>query len=374
MLPYSPLHHLLLADAATPLVMTSGNRLRRADRLPRRRCARSACASRRSAPPSRPPDPDANRRLGRAGPRPRRTLANVRAAPLARVRAREPAAPRRHPRAAARLRRRAEEHVLPGQGAACVGRPSRRRPRELRNAALVRRRESSTSKRLFAVEPQIVAHDLHPEYLSTKYALERDGVELVGVQHHHAHLAACLAEHGEGGVAVGAIFDGTGYGADGTVWGGEFLCGDLADFRRVGMLAPVALPGGARAIREPWRMACAWLGAVLGMRLRSRPTSATWSTSAGGVRCRRSFAAVSTLRSPRAWADCSTPPPPCAECVPRVNYEGQAAIELEAACDSAERGCYPIDLVERRGGAPARSSRDDPGARRRRSRRRRRWG
>ena len=76
-------------------------------------------------------------------------------------------------------------------------------------------------KRLFAVEPQVVAHDLHPEYLSTKHAHALDDVRLVGVQHHHAHLAACLAEHGETGPAVGAIFDGTGYGADGTVWGGS---------------------------------------------------------------------------------------------------------------------------------------------------------
>ena len=84
---------------------------------------------------------------------------------------------------------------------------------------------------MFAVAPEVVAHDLHPEYLSTKYALEREGVATVGVQHHHAHLAACLAEHGETGPAVGAIFDGTGYGEDGTVWGGELLVGDLAGYR-----------------------------------------------------------------------------------------------------------------------------------------------
>ena len=76
-------------------------------------------------------------------------------------------------------------------------------------------------QRLFAVEPAVVAHDLHPEYLSTKYASELTGVRLVGVQHHHAHLAACLAEHGEPGPAVGAIYDGTGFGGDGTVWGGR---------------------------------------------------------------------------------------------------------------------------------------------------------
>ena len=84
-------------------------------------------------------------------------------------------------------------------------------------------------------------------------------MRLVGVQHHHAHLAACLAEHGETGPAVGAIFDGTGYGEDGTVWGGELLFGDLADFERAGMLFPVRMPGGEAAIRQPWRMACAWL-------------------------------------------------------------------------------------------------------------------
>ena len=110
----------------------------------------------------------------------------------------------------------------------------------------------------------MVAHDLHPEYLSTKYALELEDVELVGVQHHHAHLAACLAEHGERAPAVGAIYDGTGYGPDGTVWGGELLAGDLRDFERAGMLFPVRMPGGDAAVREPWRMACAWLVALAG--------------------------------------------------------------------------------------------------------------
>ena len=99
---------------------------------------------------------------------------------------------------------------------------------------------------LFAVEPEVVAHDLHPEYLSTKYALERPGVELVGVQHHHAHLAACLAEHGVLEPAVGAIYDGSGYGTDGSVWGGELLVGDLRGFERAGWLIAVRLPGGDR--------------------------------------------------------------------------------------------------------------------------------
>ena len=119
-------------------------------------------------------------------------------------------------------------------------------------------------ERMFAVAPELVAHDLHPDYLSTQYALELDDVELVGVQHHHAHLAACLAEHGVTAPAVGAIFDGTGLGADGTVWGGELLVGDLRGYERAGWLWPVRMPGGAAAVRQPWRMAAAWLAEAIG--------------------------------------------------------------------------------------------------------------
>ena len=119
-------------------------------------------------------------------------------------------------------------------------------------------------ERVFAVEPVVLAHDLHPEYLSTKEALAREGVERVAVQHHHAHLAACLAEHGRTGPALGVIYDGTGYGTDGTVWGGELLAGGLAGFDRAAHLWPVRMPGGERAIREPWRMACAWLAEIEG--------------------------------------------------------------------------------------------------------------
>ncbi len=133
-------------------------------------------------------------------------------------------------------------------------------------------------EQMFAVAPELVAHDLHPGYLSTTYALERDDLELIGVQHHHAHLAACLAEHGGRGPAVAAIFDGTGYGLDGTVWGGELLVGDLASFERAGHLRPVRMPGGAAAIREPWRMAFAWL--------RRGPRRAPAAARRPGCRCR----------------------------------------------------------------------------------------
>src|SRR5207245_10966374 len=104
------------------------------------------------------------------------------------------------------------------------------------------------------VEPALVAYDLHPEYLATKWALEQEA-ELVGVQHHHAHAAACLAEHGKRGPALAVVFDGTGYGTDGTLWGGEILRCDLTRFERLAHLAPVPLPGGEAAIRERGRVA-----------------------------------------------------------------------------------------------------------------------
>ncbi len=201
-------------------------------------------------------------------------------------------------------------------------------------------------ERLFAVEPHLVAHDLHPEYLSTAYALERDGVELVGVQHHHAHLAAGLAEHGLVGPAVGAIYDGTGYGCDGTVWGGELLVGGLLGFERAGCLWPVRMPGGARAIREPWRMACAWLTEALGGLpelpgpLRGGVDPDRWHTVADLSRSAlvspvttsmgRLFDAVGALCGIR----------------PVASYEGQAAVELEAACAAGEHGAYELPRLE----------------------------
>ena len=207
-------------------------------------------------------------------------------------------------------------------------------------------------ERLFAVAPEVVAHDLHPEYLSTKYALEREGIEFVGVQHHHAHLAACLAEHGVDGPAVGAIFDGTGYGTDGTIWGGEFLVGDRNDFTRVGSLMPACLPGGERAIRQPWRMARAWLGLLapdpppLPASLAGTVDDGTWH--AVGELADRGFSSPLTTSMGRLFdavaALCGVRP--------TVTYEGQAAIEFEACCGSdtarsadASAGVYEIALT-----------------------------
>ena len=193
-------------------------------------------------------------------------------------------------------------------------------------------------RRLFDVDPQVVAHDLHPEYLSTKYAVElaeTSPVSLQGVQHHHAHIASCLADNGADGPVIGVAFDGTGYGTDGTIWGGEFLAADLATFERGGHLAPVPMPGGAAAIRQPWRMAAAYLGASAEHLAVARRHQASWPailamarrgvnsplTSSAG----RLFDAAAAILGVRDT----------------INYEGQAAVELEQLADPNQTGAYP---------------------------------
>jgi hydrogenase maturation protein HypF len=162
---------------------------------------------------------------------------------------------------------------------------------------------------------EVVAHDLHPDYLSTRWAREQDA-ELVGVQHHHAHAAACLAENGHLDQALALVFDGTGYGTDGEIWGGELLRCDLAEFERVAHLFPVPLPGGEAAIREPWRIASSYLEAA-----ERRVPFERWSTVRESLKVNaprssgmgRLFDAVAAVLGLRA----------------EVSYEGQAAIELE---------------------------------------------
>jgi hydrogenase maturation protein HypF len=339
MLPYAPLHHLLLADLGLPLVLTSGNV---------------------SDEPIAYEDDDARERLAPIADgflvhdRPIETRTDdsvVRAVggrPLTLRRSRS------YVPASIPLPVAARRDVL-AVGAElkntfCVAKGERawvgHHVGDLQNYETLRSFTEGIAhfERLFAIAPAVVAHDLHPEYLSTKAALERDGVELVAVQHHHAHLAACLAEHGESGPAAGAIYDGTGDGGDGTVWGGELLVGDLTGFVRAGSLLPVRLPGGEAAIRQPWRMACAWLlaaGAEPPASLRSAVDGATWRqvselartglasppTSSVG----RLFDAVAALSGIRR----------------EVTYEGQAAIELEDACEPGEAEPYPLPLAER---------------------------
>ena len=110
-------------------------------------------------------------------------------------------------------------------------------------------------QRLFDIHPEVVAYDLHPEYLATKYALDTNIPQKIGVQHHHAHIASVLAEHGLQEPVIGIAADGTGYGTDGAVWGCEIMKADLLGFERLAHLDYMPLPGGEQAVHQPWRMA-----------------------------------------------------------------------------------------------------------------------
>jgi hydrogenase maturation protein HypF len=205
--------------------------------------------------------------------------------------------------------------------------------------------------RLFDIYPQAVAYDLHPEYLATKYALSLDlDVERkIGVQHHHAHLASVLVEHGLEGPVIGVAADGTGYGTDGAVWGCEIMVADLSGFERRAHLAYVPLPGGEQAVRQPWRMAAIYLERAFGeafseldipfvrrldltrwrplAQMAARDINSPQTSSLG-----RLFDAVAALLGVRD----------------EVLYEGQAAIELEALGGNTlmPEALYPIALVE----------------------------
>jgi len=208
-------------------------------------------------------------------------------------------------------------------------------------------------KRLFRVEPEVIAYDLHPEYLSTKYALGlrngRDsGLLFVPVQHHHAHIVSCLVENNLLRPTIGVAFDGTGFGTDGTMWGGEFLVADQRHFYRVGHLEAVPMPGGAQAIRRPYRMALGYLYSLIGGHISlegmpildfvddqelavirhqvERGLNAPLTSGAG-----RLFDAVSAITGVRGV----------------VCYDAQAAIELEMrAMGGTDEGSYPFSITK----------------------------
>jgi hydrogenase maturation protein HypF len=199
-------------------------------------------------------------------------------------------------------------------------------------------------ERLLGVRPRFVAHDLHPDYRSTRWAVA-SGLPRIAVQHHHAHVAACLAEHGRTGPAIGVAFDGTGCGPAGDLWGGEILVVDLLRFERFTHLRPLALAGGEAAIRQPWRIACAALldaGEPLDLleRIGSRlePVSRMIASGVNSPRASgagRWFDAVASLCAVRD----------------EISYEAQAAIELEALSDPGDVDAYPFafeDVIDLR--------------------------
>jgi hydrogenase maturation protein HypF len=197
--------------------------------------------------------------------------------------------------------------------------------------------------RLFDITPEVVAHDLHPEYLSTKYALEREAVDLVGVQHHHAHVASCLADNGESGPVIGVAFDGLGFGEDGTLWGGEILVADLSSYRRLGHLVTVPMPGGAAAIKHPWRMAASYLDLAFdGVPPCSLPVTQQHADQWGSVVALARTGTASPLTSSAGRLFDAV----AAILLGRdsINYEGQAAVELEQLAAPGELSSYPARL------------------------------
>jgi hydrogenase maturation protein HypF len=227
---------------------------------------------------------------------------------------------------------------------------------DLENLETLEHYEASVEvyRRLFRLDPEVVAYDLHPEYLATKYALALPQADKVAVQHHHAHIAARLVEHGREEAVIGVSMDGLGYGDDGRLWGGEVLVCDLTGYRRVAHLEELPLPGGAAAIMQPWRTALGWSYALLGQEGLERAVAAVRGTAAGGeavpggataegapsdeevaalarqvdlgvnapltTSCGRLFDAVAALAGVRR----------------AITYEGQAAIELEMMASGPE--------------------------------------
>ncbi len=203
-------------------------------------------------------------------------------------------------------------------------------------------------RRLFHLSPEVVAYDLHPEYLSTKYALALDSIQTkLGVQHHHAHVASCMADNRIEGEVIGVAMDGLGFGTDGRMWGGEFFVADFCEAERVAHLDYVRMPGGAKAVREPWRMAAVYLERAFGegflsldlpfvRSLDARPwvtlrrMAATKTNSPETSSMGRLFDAVAGLLNLRS----------------AVNYEGQAAIELETLADGACVESYEFEVEE----------------------------
>ncbi len=200
-------------------------------------------------------------------------------------------------------------------------------------------------KNILQIEPEAIAYDLHPGYLSTQWTLQQKAVRTIGVQHHHAHVASCMAENHLSGPVIGVVLDGTGYGTDAQIWGGEILVADFRDFRRAAHLEYVPMPGAVQAIREPWRMAvahllhadpdcfeqnCRFLKTLPRERIDiARQMAARQVRSPLTSSCGRLFDAVAALIGLRT----------------HVSFEAQAAMELEACCeDAVEDSPYTLTI------------------------------
>jgi hydrogenase maturation protein HypF len=335
-LPYAPLHHLLLADADRPLVLTSAN------------VAEEPIAYR---------DTEAVERLAgiadlflvhdreietRCDDSVARVIGGAPVV-LRRARGYVPRAIRVRPLAQPVLACGAQ---LKNTFCLGVGDAAYLGPHigDLDDLGTFRSFEESIARmeRFLNVQPAVIAHDLHPGYLSTTYALARPEAVKVGVQHHHAHVVSVMAEHGLAGPVLGVAYDGTGFGTDGTAWGGELLCAERARFERLATFRPIPLAGGDTAIREVWRLALALLDDAfesappldalrLFRRIPAEHVTLMRQMIAGGVNTPRArgvgryFDALGALVLNRTES----------------RYEGQVAMAMEFAADAAEAGRYP---------------------------------
>ncbi len=191
-------------------------------------------------------------------------------------------------------------------------------------------------KQILDIHPEIIAHDLHPDYMSTCYALEQHDIKKIPVQHHHAHIVSCMADNNMTDCRViGLAFDGTGYGTDGNIWGGEVLIAETGKFTRAANLSYIPMPGGSAAIKEPWRMGISYLYHTFGDKFRNlnlpilktvdekkiefiiqmidKKINSPYTSSMG-----RLFDGVAAIMGIRS----------------RVSFEGQAAMELEMLAEA----------------------------------------
>jgi hydrogenase maturation protein HypF len=339
MLPYTPLHFLLLQDASEALVMTSANL---------------------SDEPIAFEDDEACQRLGAIADAfliHNRRIHTRTDDSIARVMADRPLLLRRSrgfvPRAVA-LSSESPSILAVGaelKNTICLTRGDRaflsQHVGDLKNLDVYDSFKQTINhlQSILEVRPERIAHDLHPDYYSTRYAIEESGLPTVAVQHHHAHLASCLAEHGVESPAIGVIFDGVGYGTDGHIWGGEFLVGDIQTYERVGHFHYLPMPGGDLATKDPWRMALSYLQSLYGkipdnvkafdgiseneLRLVAQATmkgiNAPLTSS-----CGRLFDAVSALLGLHQ----------------KVTFEGQAAMALEMIADPSQSQPYTCLLSQ----------------------------
>jgi len=340
MLPYTPLHHLLTAAVGRPIVCTSGNLSEEpmaidAEDALRRLGPIADVVLTHDRPIVRPVD-DSVARVGPAGLQVLRRARGFAPLPIELGRAVPTIlAVGGHLKNTVALSIGSQVVLTPHVGdldsVLSVG---------------VHRRAVRDLVEFFEVVPDAVACDLHPDYASTRHAEELAaewGVPLVGVQHHHAHVASAVAEHRLAGPVLGFAWDGTGYGPDGTVWGGEMLVCEGADFTRAAHLRTFALPGGEKAVREPRRSALGLLYEILGDEAARH--AAAWfhpaeldtllSMLAGGTHCPRTSSMGRLFDAVAALVGLS----------PVASFEGQAAMALEFAADGAEPGaCYPLPL------------------------------